>query len=133
MTSEDREAIEGAMQRMLAGAPIHSTGELTVVQLAIEAGVKRWRLTHQHEDLRQRFQDAVASRNHESPLLAPLRQKVGDLTEQVRTLRDESSELRATLKTYAEIIDDLHSALIATRAPGSNVTPINRSPTTQPT
>ncbi|MEV5350756.1 hypothetical protein [Streptomyces achromogenes] len=43
-----RAAILTAMDRLLAGTPLRSSGRLSVSQLAIEAGVKRWHLTHQH-------------------------------------------------------------------------------------
>lgn len=49
----ERDAIQAATRRLLAGTPTHSTGALTVLQLAAEAGVKRWVLTHKHPDLRQ--------------------------------------------------------------------------------
>jgi formylmethanofuran:tetrahydromethanopterin formyltransferase len=51
----ERDAIQAAAGRLLAGAPTRSTGALTVLQLAAEAGVKRWVLTHKHPDLRQAF------------------------------------------------------------------------------
>lgn len=49
------------MQRLFDGQPSNSTGALTVVQLAAEAGVKRWVLTHKHPDLRIEFE----SRRHQ--------------------------------------------------------------------
>ncbi|MGW3009522.1 hypothetical protein ACWC9R_11890 [Streptomyces sp. NPDC001219] len=45
-----------AMDRLLAGTPLRSTGRLSITQLSIEAGVKRWHLTHQHLDLKDLFQ-----------------------------------------------------------------------------
>jgi hypothetical protein len=39
------DAITAAMQRLLDGSPQRSAGALTVLQLAAEAGVKRWVLT----------------------------------------------------------------------------------------
>jgi hypothetical protein len=55
----DRAVIQAAADRLLAGTPLRSTGELTVVQLAAEAGVKRWLLTHTHRDLAEQFQARV--------------------------------------------------------------------------
>jgi hypothetical protein len=40
-------------------APLRSSGRLSVSQLAIEASVKRWHLTHQHLDLKELFQARV--------------------------------------------------------------------------
>ena len=57
--TQERKEIQAAIDRLLAGTPLRSTGELTVVQLAAEAGVKRWKLTHQHTDLMHSFQAAT--------------------------------------------------------------------------
>ncbi|MEU1789173.1 hypothetical protein ABZ553_25545 [Streptomyces sparsogenes] len=51
----ERDAITAAMQRLLDGCPTRSTGALTTLQLAAEAGVKRWVLTHKHVDLKEEF------------------------------------------------------------------------------
>jgi hypothetical protein len=57
-TSRDAEraAIQTAMDRLLNGTPTASTGSLSVLQLAAEAGVKRWVLTHKHPDLKAEFE-----------------------------------------------------------------------------
>jgi hypothetical protein len=44
----ERAAINAAMQRLLDGTPKRSTGGLSILQLAAEAGIKRWVLTHKH-------------------------------------------------------------------------------------
>jgi AcrR family transcriptional regulator len=54
-----RAAILAAMDRLLAGTPQRSEGRLSVSQLAAEADVKRWYLTHQHTDLKDLFQARV--------------------------------------------------------------------------
>ena len=61
MTDADAEraAITAAMQRLLDGTPKRSTGALSVVQLAVEADVKRWVLTHKHTDLADEFRSCV--------------------------------------------------------------------------
>ena len=51
----ERDAITAAIQRLLDGRPTRSTGALTTLQLAAEAGVKRWVLTHKHVDLKEEF------------------------------------------------------------------------------
>jgi len=50
-----RDQIRAAMDRLLAGTPLHSNGALTVVSLAVEASVKRHVLTHRHTDLKDEF------------------------------------------------------------------------------
>lgn len=59
-TDPVRRAITAAMNRLFAGTPQRSTGRLNVTQLAIEAGLKRWHLTHQHPDLKDLFQEHAA-------------------------------------------------------------------------
>jgi hypothetical protein len=120
-SAKDRVEIEAAIERLLAGTPLRSTGEVTVVQLAEEAGVKRWRLTHQHVDLMRRFQAAVAQREGESPLLAPLREKIARLEAEKTELRVKNAELDIQLAVYAQVIHDLHSALMAEGSSSSNV------------
>ena len=46
----ERQAIREAMGRLLDGNPIRSDGKLTIISLADEADVKRWILTHRHQD-----------------------------------------------------------------------------------
>lgn len=43
-----------------SGTARRSTGRLNISQLAIEADVKRWHLTHQHRDLKDLFQARAA-------------------------------------------------------------------------
>ena len=50
-----RRVIRDAMERLIAGKPLHSDGKLTVKSLAEEARVKRWVLTHRHTDLQDEF------------------------------------------------------------------------------
>lgn len=45
MTGDERPQIEAAIDRLLAGMPLRSDGKLTIVSLAIEAGLKRHVLT----------------------------------------------------------------------------------------
>ncbi|WP_426368613.1 hypothetical protein [Streptomyces sp. E-08] len=40
--------LRAAADRLLAGTPLHSSGKLTILDLAEEAQVKRWLLTHKY-------------------------------------------------------------------------------------
>jgi hypothetical protein len=52
---DERAEIEAATDRLLDGIPLRSDGNLTIVSLAAETGVKRHVLTHEHTDLKDRF------------------------------------------------------------------------------
>jgi hypothetical protein len=116
-----------AIERLLAGTPLRSTGELTVVQLAAEADVKRWKLTHEHVDLRQRFQAQVQAAGGESTRVAPWKARVAVLEADNHSLRQHNSELQTRVHVYAELIHDLDAviAAISPETPGA-VRPIRR-------
>ncbi|MEW2620860.1 hypothetical protein [Streptomyces sp. NPDC048106] len=115
----ERDAIQAAMQRLLAGAPIRSTGALTVVQLAAEAGVKRWVLTHKHPDLRQEFEAARESVNGIPAAFQSLKAKAHDLETANTRLRQHNTELAERNEIYAQVIHALTTELDGLRAPRS--------------
>lgn len=59
---DERDRIRAAMDRILAGAPEHSNGALTIVALAQEAQVPRNALTQRHLDLQNEFYEKVRAR-----------------------------------------------------------------------
>jgi hypothetical protein len=61
---DERDRIQAAMDRILQGAPKHSSGALTIVALAEEAGVSRNALTQRHLDLKNDFYAQVRARGH---------------------------------------------------------------------
>jgi hypothetical protein len=103
----ERDAIQAAARRLLAGAPIRSTGALTVLQLAAEAGVKRWVLTHKHPDLRQTFEGQRRATNGVPPAFQHLHGKISDLEAANRRLRADNTELAERVNTYAQVIREL--------------------------
>ena len=111
MTSADldsqRAAIQAAADRLLAGTPLRSTGELTVVQLAAEAGVKRWLLTHKHRDLAEQFQARAKAIGGDPPSVQKLKARVRELEDALVQLRIEQTERQALLDYYAHIINEL--------------------------
>jgi uncharacterized protein YlxW (UPF0749 family) len=115
--TRERKEIEAAIQRLLEGTPLRSTGELTVVQLAAEAGVKRWKLTHGHVDLMRSFQAAVRQADTQSPVIAPWRARVASLEADNGSLRQRNTDLQATIQAYAEVIADLSRAIELSPAP----------------
>lgn len=103
----EREAITAAMQRLLTGCPQRSTGALTVLQLAAEAGVKRWVLTHKHPDLKAEFERQRAQANGIPAAYQTMAAQVTDLSQANSRLRAENSELRQRVDAYAQVIYQL--------------------------
>jgi hypothetical protein len=114
-----------AADRLLAGAPCRSTGNLSVVQLAIEAGLKYWVVAQRHTDLRDHFQRLAAAASN----TAEVSGKADDGQEALRAERDQLRQhcdgLEQIVHTYATIINELSVENEALRdqlsQPGSNV------------
>jgi hypothetical protein len=112
ITSGDRQqaewtAIQAAADRLLAGTPLRSSGELTVVQLAAEAGVKRWLLTHKHRDLAEQFQARARALGREPPQVGKLKTRLARLEERVAQLKGVNAELRMLVEYYTHVINEL--------------------------
>lgn len=75
----EREAISEALARLFAGAPIRSSGNLDILTLAEEAGLKRNKLTHKHTDLRDAFYAERARREGVSEREIKLREQITEL------------------------------------------------------
>jgi hypothetical protein len=106
-TDPVRKKILAAIDRLIAGKPLRSTGRLNVSQLAIEAGVPRWQLTHQHVDLKEMFQAHI---REEGKTPAPFRDTAAaldDLKQAHRTLQAHCAELEQKIKLYANVIQML--------------------------
>ncbi|WP_326615304.1 hypothetical protein OG949_41130 (plasmid) [Streptomyces scopuliridis] len=81
----ERERINDAINRLLAGAPTRSSGSLTVEALAAEADVHRMALYKRHADLRELFNERIRKETKQMP-------------EGERRLRKENATLRQSLK-----------------------------------
>ena len=100
---DERAAIRAAMQRLLDGTPQKSTGALSVLQLATEAGVKRWVLTHKHTDLADEFRSTSTSCRPIPPAYTKFEQQARDAQEANQDLRAQNRQLRAQVTAYARI------------------------------
>ncbi len=107
----DRSAIQAAADRLLDGTPLRSTGELTVVQLAAEAGVKRWLLTHKHRDLAEHFQARTRLLDGDPPPVAALKKKINELENANTALKAVNTERQALVDFYAHVINELSTEL----------------------
>src|SRR5216684_8924523 len=88
----ERAAIQAAADRLLAGTPLRSADQLTIVQLAVEANVKRWLLTHKHRDLAEQFQARARAIDGDPPPIAGLKAQLTQLTEDNTRLRTDNAD-----------------------------------------
>jgi hypothetical protein len=106
-TDPQRQAILAAADRLLAGTPRHSTGNLSVVQLAVEAQVKYWVIAQKHTDLRDLFQQLVNQTKKNPAGSGGTRDKSDTLTEKYNDLQQHCRKLEELLNLYATAINEL--------------------------
>lgn len=133
----ERIAIQNAAQRLLDGTPLRSSGALTIVALAAEAEVKRWLLTHKHRDLAEGFQARAKAAGGDPPPVVELKARIRDLAEANAQLRRDNAEQRELTRYYANVINELATALDRATASRdeelTNVRPITNAPSRKPT
>ncbi len=100
-TEEERRQITAAIDRLIGGTPLRSDGNLTIVELAVEADVKRWVLTHKHTDLKDLFNAKVKTATQEPPLVQQLRNRVTQLEAANTDLRREVARREQALDAMA--------------------------------
>jgi septal ring factor EnvC (AmiA/AmiB activator) len=103
----ERERIRAAMDRVLAGAPQRSNGALTVVALAIEAGVPRNALTQRHTDLKNEFYQRVRERGAPSQDETRLRATIARLKKTIEAKNSELAQLRADVPALVRAVNQL--------------------------
>jgi hypothetical protein len=77
------------------------------LQLAAEAGVKRWVLTHKHPDLRKAFEEQRRAANGVPAAYQHLHGQIADLHAANQRLRNENAELAERVDIYAQVIREL--------------------------
>jgi hypothetical protein len=107
MISDERGQFEAAMDRLLAGTLLRSGGELTIVSLAIEAGVKRHVLTHKHTDLKDRFYARARAQDSVPASEAALREQIADLRSKLDDMRGERDEYKYAAQALARALNIL--------------------------
>jgi hypothetical protein len=120
----ERDAIEAAMARLLAGTPIRSSGTLTIMTLAIEAGLKRNKLTHKHTDLRDRFRAEVVRLNGVTEREARLLDELELARHQLAEAKADRDNYRATSEVFARA---MHVLTVENEALRKEVAKINAS------
>lgn len=124
----ERIRIQEAMDRILEGRSEHSSGALTIVALAAEAGVPRNALTQRHVDLKNLFYERVRTSGGTPDSEIRLRRE----TARLKRLRESDGEVIRQLRADNEaLIGALHLAQLQNEElrrqlsePGGTVLPI---------
>lgn len=93
------------MNRILTGRPERSNGALTVVALALEAGVPRNALTQRHLDLKNEFYAKVKERGQPTDAETRLRKQVVRLKELREKDKAELGQLRADVQGLVRVVN----------------------------
>lgn len=129
----ERDAILAAMARLLAGTPLRSSGNLDIISLAEEAGLKRNKLTHKHTDLKDRFYAERRARDSVTDREVNLHNEIDRLKKRVDELRQERDNYRSANEVFARA---LHALTVendnlrrqANRSRATHLTAIHPSP-----
>jgi hypothetical protein len=115
---DERARIRAAMDRLLTGQATTSNGSLTVVALALEAGVHRMALIKRHADLKTEFYARVRTETQQIPETEKrLQEAVKKLT---KTVADQAAEI----DRLRQLVTNLALANTVLRAtPGPSKTP----------
>ena len=103
----ERHAIEAAITPLLDGTPLRSTGALSIVQLAVEADVKRWVLTHKHTDLAEQFTRRVRTQGKMPAAFQELDRRAKAAEAANDRLRQANNRLQKQVNIYAQVIHEL--------------------------
>jgi hypothetical protein len=120
--SETRRQIMDAMDRLLLGNAERSTGALNIVQLAAEAGVKRWLLVNKHTDLRDEFKRRCQQEAHSTHRTARQTESEAEgMRKKLAKLREENKQLKVLNENYAAVINELSLLVSAKDSPSGGV------------
>jgi septal ring factor EnvC (AmiA/AmiB activator) len=104
---DERDRIRAAMDRILVDVPEQSNGALTIVALAIEAGVPRNALTQRHTDLKTEFYQRIRERGAASQDEARLRATIARLRQTITGKNKELTQLRADVPALVRAVNQL--------------------------
>lgn len=106
-TEPQRIAILDAADRLLSGTPRRSTGNLSTVQLAVEADVKYWVVAQKHPDLRDHFQQLAYHARRTADEFRDNHDPFTQLQRDHDALKKHCTGLEQLIRTYAQVINEL--------------------------
>ncbi|GGW87807.1 hypothetical protein [Streptomyces noursei] len=104
---DERDRIRKAMDRILNDTAESSSGALTIVALAQEAGVPRNALTQRHLDLKKEFYDRLKERGTTPDVEVRLRQNIVKLKTTIANKNKELDQLRADVPALIRALNQL--------------------------
>jgi predicted nuclease with TOPRIM domain len=127
---DERERIRAAMDRILSGTSENSSGALTIVALAAEAGVPRNALTQRHLDLKNEFYERVKDRGAVPDVEVRLRAVIAKQKKTIEANREELARLRTDVPALVRAVNQLtvenQQLRAALEMPPTNVIPMRR-------
>jgi hypothetical protein len=119
-TDPQRVEILAAADRLLAGTPTRSTGNLSIVQLAVEANAKYWVVAQKHTDLRDHFQHLAVQSRQTATVSRDNHDAFDRLRREHADLRKHCDGLEQLLRTYSQVINEisLENEILRDRATG---------------
>lgn len=105
MSIDERAEIKAATDSLLDGTSLRSDGKLTIVSLALEAGVKRHVLTHKHTDLKDLFYARIKAQHAVPASEAALREQNGELRRRLDDMRAERDEYKQAADALARALN----------------------------
>lgn len=102
----ERQRVQEAIDRLISGNPLHTTGHHTIVELAKESGVQRTRLYEQYPDLVADFkrlaQQAISPR-----LVVAASHELALANQRIDELAAENAQLRQRIRTLSAVVTEL--------------------------
>ena len=127
-STDERARIREAMEPIFGGTPHRSTGALTIVALAQEAGVPRNALTQRHTDLKNEFYERVKERGATPDIEVRLREQVARLKKTLANKETELARLRADVPALVRVVNQLTAENAELREvlqlPAANIIPL---------
>lgn len=105
-STDERQRIHDATQKLLAGTPQRSNGKLTVSNLAIEARLSRQRLYEHHPDLVSTFKTRAGT-GPLTPDIEAMRRQLDDARDRIRELETRETERLDQIKALCAVITEL--------------------------
>lgn len=111
--ADERRAIEHATIELLQRD--NTQTRPTVTELCALTGLPRWKLTHRHIDLKESFLNEVTMKWGSRSELSPQARELARLRKQAADLRAELEVSQATVRLYAEALEEVRLQLADAR------------------